>query len=559
MSKTPTENPSRPSSEAHDEKAQASSPPQTESPPTSRKRGRAPEEIPQETRDEIIRLCDFYGSRMIAPRVNLGRKLVRRVLDEAGLMPLVQRRPDTSKLDPFREQIESRVGQRLTATRIHREIEALGYDGGRTILSELVRELRSKLTTEPRKNVKRRFETDPGQEMQVDWSPYLVPVGGRLVKVHALGCLLACSRKLFVRFYRDERQSTLLEGIASAFEYFDGAPLRIVLDNMATAVLGRTGPEREPLWHPRFLDFVRHYGVEPFACKVRDPDRKGKKEKSFRLLEDDFLRGSEFSSWEELHQRLRVWLDETPGVANLRIHGTTRLVPNEVFKAEHSCLIRLPAHRCAVHEESVRSVDQDATVSIHGTTYTVPASLASRSVAVRLYAEHFEVLDREGRIAFSRRYAADAHKGRLVIDPTHYANLPRRPRGDGGGGGGVAGSERLDDVFVRRFPTLSPLVDGLKRHMKTLAPVHLRALLRSAERYGEPAFIAAAERAQGFRRFDALAVERILERTCPLPDEPIAPLGGYGPAALGEVEPGSLDDYSALDGAKTTEGDHHGS
>jgi transposase len=546
--------PSPPLSEAHDHRTQTSPPPHTERPPTSRRRGRAPEEISQETREEIIRLRSFYGSRKIAPRVQLGRKLVRRVLDEAGLMPPVQPQAEASKLDPFREQIESRVRVHLTTTRIHREIAALGYDGGRTILAQLCRDLRNKLTTAPRKKVKRRFETGPGREMQIDWSPYLVPVGGRPVKVHALGCLLACSRKLFVRFYRDERQSTLLEGLACAFEYFDGAPLRLVLDNMATAVLGRTGPEREPLWHPRFLDFVRHYGVEPFACRVRDPDRKGKKEKSFRLLEDDFLRGSAFSSWEDLHERLRVWLDETPSVANLRIHGTTRLVPNEVFTTEHPFLIRLPAHRCAVHEEGVRFVDQDATLSIHGTPYTVPTGLASRSVAVRLYAEHFEVLDREGRIAFSRRYVDDAHKGRLVIDPTHYANLPRRPHGDGGVGG-----ERLDDAFVRRFPTLSPLVDGLKRRMKTLAHVHLRALLRSAERYGEPAFLVAAQRSQEFRRFDALAVERILERTCPVPDEPVASLGGHGPAALGEVEPGSLDDYAALDGVNTTKGDHHGS
>jgi hypothetical protein len=46
--------------------------------------------------------------------------------------------------------------------------------------------------------------------MQIDWSPYLIPVGSRIQKVHALGCLLCHSRKLFVHCFADERQPTLL-------------------------------------------------------------------------------------------------------------------------------------------------------------------------------------------------------------------------------------------------------------------------------------------------------------------------------------------------------------
>ena len=55
-----------------------------------------------------------------------------------------------------------------------------------------------------------------------------------------------------MHFYRDERQSTLLEALASGFEYSQGCALRVVLDNMATAVLGRWGPNGQPVWHPRF-------------------------------------------------------------------------------------------------------------------------------------------------------------------------------------------------------------------------------------------------------------------------------------------------------------------
>jgi transposase len=518
------------------------------------KRGRKPVQVPLETCEEILRLNDFYSVRQIAKRVSLRRELVTRVLQAHGRAPLPapsSASKQESKLDRFRELIAQRVQKRLTTTRILREIRKVGYQGRRSILGVYVRSLRIQMALVPRKGVKRRFETDPGEEMQIDWSPYDVPIGRRTVRIYVLGCLLAWSRKLYVRAYRDERQSTLLEALASAFEYFDGVAARAVLDNMATAVVGRVGSDRNVLWNQRFLDFVRHYGTAPFACKVNDPDRKGKKEKSFRLLFDDFIKATEFASWDDLHEQLRIWLDETPEVANLRVHGTTGRVPNEAFALEQPHLVRLPAQRFAVHEESARGVDTDSTLWIRGTPYTVPAALADRSVAVRLFAEHFEVLDPLGRVAFSRCYVPDEEKGKLVIDKTHYANLPRRPRGSGSG-------ERLDEAFLRRFPELQALVDGLKRRMKSLAPIHLRRMLRQCDRYGQEAFLTAARRAQGYRRFDALAIERILEREHPetaaelSAAEPIAPVTGHGAAALGEVDCGSLESFAALDEAGTT-------
>jgi hypothetical protein len=163
-------------------------------------------------------------------------------------------------------------------------------------------------------------------------------------------------------------------------------------------------------------------------------------------------------------------------------------------------------------------------------------------LAVRMYAEHFEVLDALGRIAFSRTYVPEQDKGKLQIDKTHYAALARRPH--------VPGGERLDEALLARFASLGPLVQGLRLRFKSLAPIHYRMLIRLADRYGQDAFLEEALRAQHYRRFDALAVERILARDHPLPehDSP-APLTGLGPVVLGEVEPGSLETYSRLDAA----------
>jgi len=519
--------------------------------PAGPKRGRPKTVLAQETRKEIVGLHAFYGSREIARRVGHSRKIVRRVLNEQGcLPPPPEQTSKVSKLEPFRQRIEEKVGKELTVSRILREIREQGYSGGRSILTEYVQTLRSKSGLQPHKNVKRRFETRPGEEMQIDWSPYRVPIAGALTTIHVLGSLLCASRKLWVHIYRNERQPTLFEGLASAFQYFQGCCLRLVLDNMATAVLSHYGPGGKPIWHPRFLDFARHYGFEPFACAVRDPDRKGKKEKSFRLVWDDFLKGSEFESLDELNRRLKIWLDETPGVGNQRLHGTTRLVPNQQWLSEKQFLIQLPEKRFPVSQQSIRVVDQDSTLSIGGTRYTVPSSVAGRSVAVRLFAEHFEVLNAHHHVVFSRRYVPETDKGKLIIDPSHYATNTRRKRAPGG--------HRLEEAFLQRFPTLVPFVGGLQLRMNKLTPIHIRALLRLSESYGEQALIAAVTRAQEYRRFDAHAVERILERHYPpLDDAPLVPLGGVGPIVLGEVEPGSLDDYSQLDSKPASAEEKH--
>lgn len=476
------------------------------------------------------------GTRTIAEILGISRKVVRSLT----------RKPDqdlrTGKLDSSLEAITQRVAKNLTTSRILREIREQGYSGGRTILAEKVRQLKSQLALAVRRKAKRRFETGPGAEMQVDWCSENVEIADKSIKVHILGIILAYSRRLFIGFYRDERESTLLEGLAQGFEYFQGCAMRCVFDNMSTVVLGRLGPDRKPLWHPRFLEFSRHYGFEPFLCAVADPDRKGKIEKSFRLVADDFLKGSSFTSWTDMQQRARIWLDRTSNVGNLRVHGTTGLVPNDAYLAERDLLIKLPEHRFPVYEETIRSADQDSTISVKNTRYSVPAELAGRQVIVRLFAEHFEVFARQGRLLSSCRYVDPAtFSGNLVIDPTHYARLPRRPDVSHGG-------LRMDQAFVRRFPMLEPLVDGLKQNLGGIAHVHLYHLLRLSEEFGLDAFLVAAIQAQDYKRFNAYAVRRILEKTTPIaPDSLPTIMNGLGPTILGEVEEAGLEEFAHLD------------
>ena len=502
--------------------------------------------VTDELTEEIVRLHKMkFSIRKMAEKTGLGRKVVRRVLAAKGLNESPPPQPTSpkgaSKLDPFKELIKEKREKNLTIARILREIKQKGYTGGRSILAEYIRE--NTIAPPPKKRVWRRFETAPGEETQFDWSPYRVSLGGKERAVNAFGATLGYSRKIHVRFYMSDNETSLLEAHTHAFADFEGVTKRGVYDRMATVVLGTIGKDRKPLWHPRFREFAAYYGYEPYLCKPRDPDRKGKDERIFWYLERDFLRGTTFDSLEDLNDKVRLWLDN---VANCRVHGTTRRVPDEVWQEERPFLIALPDSPYPACNEELRKVGPDSVVSVKGTHYTVPANLAHLTVTVRLFAEHFEVLDPKRQLAFSRKYAPDKAKGKLIIDTTHYDAIKPRSAIPGGS---VA---KLEDAFITRFPSLENLVRGIKKKMKGLAHIHLRTLWRLADRYGEDTFLPVAERVQSFRRFDAVAVRRILERDFPIADEHLpmnTPLTAAARvlASLSDVDSGSLDDYAHLD------------
>jgi hypothetical protein len=115
--------------------------------------------------------------------------------------------------------------------------------------------------------------------------------------------------------------------------------------------------------------------------------------------------------------------------------------------------------------------------------------------------------------------------------------------------------------FLARFPAAAAFLDGLKHRMTTLTPIHLHALARLADLYGEAAVRAALAVATAYRNFNARAIERILVRAHPtvVPEPVVGPVA-LRPEALGaldDVDPGSPQDYT-LDSMPPTGGSPDG-
>ncbi len=111
------------------------------------------------------------GISAIARRTGLDRKTVRKVI-ASGLEPPAYgpRQPKVTKLQPFERYLRERldVVPELTGRRLHRELAAMGYEGGYTVLTDLLREIRP--VTSPPFEV--RFETPAGRQAQVDFAQF---------------------------------------------------------------------------------------------------------------------------------------------------------------------------------------------------------------------------------------------------------------------------------------------------------------------------------------------------------------------------------------------------
>jgi transposase len=328
----------------------------------------------------------------IARRTGFDRKTVSKVI-ASGLEPPVYgpRAPKLTKLEPFEPYLRERLAAvpELTGRRLLRELGALGYRGGYTVLTDLLREIRPPEAT----GFEVRFETPPGRQAQVDFAHFRTvftdePGVERIVWLFSL--VLGHSRMMWARFVLRQDMQTLLRCHAAAFEALGGVPAEILYDRMRT-VFNREAPgDSHIVYNTTLLAFARHYGYHPKACRPYRAKTKGKVERPFRYVRADFFLGGSFRNLDDLNTQFRRWLDE---VANPRTHATTRRVVIEHFAEERPYLQPLPAGPFQAVLQLERRITRDGMISLDGNLYSVPNAMRRRVVEVHRTAAEVRILE----------------------------------------------------------------------------------------------------------------------------------------------------------------------
>jgi transposase len=459
------------------------------------------------------------GIRAIGKELGVARKTVRRALRAEATPKYERSRRPNPKLDPFCPTIrELYFRKHLIGSRILREIRAQGYTGGSTPLYVYLRTLR----VVPSGKVTERFETAPGHQAQFDWSPYTIELGGELRRVIVYGMTLGYSRRKHYTASLDERQPSIFEAIEESFWHFGGAPKELLVDNAKAMVIDANPAHFH--WNPQFLELTGHYRVQPRACQVRRAQTKGKVEKPFFYLEQQFIKGNTWTSFTHFQEELARFEREDLDVT---IHHTTLERPIDRFAAEQPLLTGLPAVRFVGTLALSRKVSWDCLVSYAGSRYSVPAGYASKMVWVLpSHGSHIQVVN--GRRETIAEHALSQVKGATVINREHYASLRR-------------GTPRthvvLSQQFLARFPHDADFLEGLQLQHTHNPAEHLRGVMELASLYDERSMRRAFALAREYKTYSHAFVRGLLEsRAIPQAVEPDRPSDLASPLPTATVQ-----------------------
>jgi transposase len=420
-------------------------------------------------------------------------------------------------LSGHHERIETWLKEeQLQLSRIHELLAQEGVAVGYTTLRRYVRQAG---LWKPAKTTVRMAQWPPGEVAELDFGRLGALVDdttGKKQVVWALVVVLPYSRHQFVWPLLRQTLEESIEGLEMAWRFFGGVPQRLILDNFSAAIAGPDALEPRPT--RGFLEYSQERGFFIDAARVRRPRDKPHVERSIQYVRERFFKGGGFRDLEDCREQAERWCK---GVAGLRVHGTTRELPREVFEAEERAALQpYDGVIYDVPQWKEATVHPDHHVSFGQALYSLPATTCPPGTKL-------EVRGDRGLVKLYK-------KGELV--KVH----PRQPRGgratdaDDYPQEKTAYALRAPDRIVRKATEFGPNVEtfATKLFEGPLPWAKMRQgqkLLSLGEKYTAARLDAACERALAFDLVDVRRLHRILLRALDVEERPAeevtAPLG----------------------------------
>ena len=317
------------------------------------------------------RRFEMYEYRQILSRMKLGES--DRAIDNAGLMGRkkaaklrnlankhnwldpTNNLPDDNTLNqvfkdqthppayestvlPYLKDVERWLKEGVSGTVILRALqEKHSYSGSYSSVKRFIKNLKD--SAPPDATVMLDF--DPGETAQVDFGkgPKIIDVKtGEIISTHFFVMTLAWSRHQYAEVVRDQKLTTWLGCHRRAFEFFNGIPDRVMIDNLKAGIVKACW--HDPVVQRSYGECAEDYGFIISPCPPNDPKKKGRVESGVKYIKRNFLPLKTFRSLADANQQLKGWI---LNVAGIRIHGTTRQPPLTMFnETECHILKKLP-------------------------------------------------------------------------------------------------------------------------------------------------------------------------------------------------------------------------
>ncbi len=366
---------------------------------------------------EIRRMSrvERLSQREISKRTGVNRRTVKRALDSTRPPNYNPRGGRPSKLDPHRAEVERLLGESptLSGVRVLEEIRASGYQGGKSILTELLAELRPRYQPPPR--TFQRTDYRPGELAQFDLMELReqVPVGwGQTRKGYLLTSELPYSKMLAAALIFSKRFEGISWGMNRCLTQLGALPEKAVVDREGALHKGGGRPTDS---------FAAYLGQLNFGWIILEPgdaQAKGALERSHRFFHGNFEAGRSFANPLDFQDQLDRWLAK----ANNRKHRTTKRIISEHFQEEKAEMRQLPKYLPGTDQRRVIRVPPQPYLRFDRNDYSLDPRLVGRRVEVRAsQAELTAVELSSGRTCcwHTRVFAA----GFTFTDPAHQEAL----------------------------------------------------------------------------------------------------------------------------------------
>jgi hypothetical protein len=137
----------------------------------------------------------------------------------------------------------------------------------------------------------------------------------------------------------------------------------------------------EPRFNDAFREYAQHCGFVIDPARVRHPQDKPRVENGVKYVRGNFFAGEEFLDLADCRARAEHWCTH---VAGLRIHGSTRARPAEVFAAHEAPLLGpAPQGPFAIPVFTTPKVARDRHVEVSQALYSVPGELIGTRIQAR--------------------------------------------------------------------------------------------------------------------------------------------------------------------------------
>ncbi len=312
----------------------------------------------------------------LARRTGMSRNTIRSAL-RSSTAPKYSRASPVSKLDPFKVEIHRllKADGKLTGQRVRELILPLGFDGGKTIVDDYLRQVRPLF--DPPRTFQRTIYR-PGEICQFDlWEPKAeIAVGhGQTRRGWVVVACLGYSRAGAGALVFSKEIPELLFGIRRCLWSLGALAETLVWDRQAGLHAGGGRPTEA------FAAFCGQLRVGWHFCEPRDPQAKGVVERLQDFMERSFEPGRCFANELDYQLQLDAWFDER---ANPRMHKALRCRPIDRLIEERQVMAPLPAAPPDTDRRWVLRVPPDPYLRFDTNDYSLDPALVGQRVEARV-------------------------------------------------------------------------------------------------------------------------------------------------------------------------------